>query len=515
MKQKKKGKVYLVGAGPGDPGLITVRGEDLIRSADVIVMDALVNPYLVYSTKARIISVGKRGPGASHGSSIKKTQGGIHRILIQEARKGNRVVRLKGGDPLVFARGGEEMEALSRAHIPFEVVPGVTSLIAVPGYAGIPVSDRRWASYVTFLTGHEGKGRHEIPGVNWSLLPKGGTLVILMGVSRWGFIRQQLLLSGWIQTLPVVAIEWGTTVHQRIIQTTLKESLKEFKKRTLRAPAIIIVGWVGKLTRMLNWIQKEKPLLGKRIVITRSEFQASRITRLLQDKGAEVILCPAIEIQPIWDNPRLNDFYRTFSQEASRFDWVLFLSANAVRIFHAGLKRHGYNQDKFGPKICAVGPQTAQVIENRGWRVTQQAKKFGAEGILEGLTNIRGKRILIPRVEGGPRDIIYGLMKKGARVKELGIYRNQMAPPPPKGVKKLILKGVDAVTFTSASTVRNFLRFFSKSEIRSLQKKTKMVAIGPTTRKVLIENHFQKPLLAPEATIENLVDVLSRKINSK
>ena len=270
------GKVFLVGAGPGDTGLITVRGRDCIETADVLVVDALVNPSLFTGAKARVHYVGKRGPGAPHGSSARLSQKAIHTLLIREARKGRRVVRLKGGDPIVFGRGSEEMEALRAAHVSYEVVPGIPSPIAVPAFAGIPITDRRWSSQVTFLTGQEGPNRHsDYKRVDWKSLPIGGTLVILMGVSRWPIIQKRLLALGWPPSMAIAAIESGTTKAQRVIQAYLGKSVRIFKKRKLVAPAIIVVGQVAGLSGALSWVEKEKPLLGRKVVVTRAEFQSS------------------------------------------------------------------------------------------------------------------------------------------------------------------------------------------------------------------------------------------------
>jgi uroporphyrinogen III methyltransferase/synthase len=283
--------VHIVGAGPGDPGLITRRGLELINTADVIVLDALVNPALLRGNPtAEIIYVGKRGPGARCGAMLTMPQPQINRLLIKLAKKGRRVVRLKGGDPFVFGRGGEEMEALRDAGLGYEIVPGVSSAIAAPAYAGIPVSDRRWASHVTFLTGHEGRVPDYAPRE---------TLVVLMGVAAWPRLALNLAAEGWPARTTVAAVESGTTREQRVLMTTLKESTDFFKKKKLEAPTIVVVGDVARHGKTSAWLSRVKPLLGRTVVVTRAEGQNDSFAALLRDKGADVIECPAIDIQPL------------------------------------------------------------------------------------------------------------------------------------------------------------------------------------------------------------------------
>lgn len=507
----RKGIIYFVGAGPGDPGLLTVRGRELLQQAQVVVVDALANHSLLReATHADIIYVGKRGPGAPKGSSRLLPQAGINGLLIKLAKKGLRVVRLKGGDPFVFGRGGEEAEALAKAKVRYHIIPGVTSATAVPAYVGIPVSDRRWASHVTFLTGQEGmdeKASH----VKWTALSQDGTLVILMGVSRWPVIQKKLLASGWSKNKPVAAIESGTTSQQKKIITTLGKSISDFKRKKLAAPAIIVVGEVVRLSSKLDWVHKEKPLLERKIVVTRAVDQNQRLTRLLHDKGADVVLCPAIATHPLVGDPEIERVVLGLATKKINFDWIVFLSGNGVKTFSAALGNHK-NKIK-GIKICAVGPQTKEVILAEGWKVTKTAKQFNSQGLLDILKPVRNKRLLIPRVQGGPQGFIRELIKKGAHVDELSTYRTISAEQPAISIKRLLLSGVDAITFTSPSTVHHFCRFFNLAERKKIFKSALALSIGPTTTQALKQWKIPRLRQAKKALVEEMVFALCKNFS--
>lgn len=514
MRTATVGKVYLVGAGPGDAGLITVRGAELVDTGDAVVVDDLVNPVLLKNVRGKIFYVGKRGPGAPEGKSIKRAQPGINRLLVRLAQKGRRVVRLKGGDPIVFGRGGEEMEYLRRNGVRFEVVPGVTSPVGAAAYAGIPITDRRWASQITFLTGHESReaGRHG-SRVSWSRLYPNQTLVILMGVTSWLKIRRELLSGGWEPSKPVAAIQAGTQKNQRILLSDLNNSARDFQKRKLRSPAVIIVGNVSNLSRSLEWVSKEKPLLGRRIVVTRAESQSHRIIRLLHDTGAEVLFCPTIEIVPLHGDPDVQEFFSRFNKGYDTFDWVVFLSANGVKTFADGLS--GDRRLPPALRVCAVGPQTAQMVRSMGWRLHRIAKRFNAAGAVKALGSVRGKRILLPRVQGGPSEIVTVLRNKGASVRELAVYLNRPAPPPAPIIRKLLLSGVDAVTFTSASTARNFAVLFTPSERRLIFGRGIALSIGNQTTKALRSAGIRRVVQARRETVAHMVEELCRRLKRK
>lgn len=507
MLRNKAGKVFLVGAGPGDPSLITRRGWDLVQSADVVVVDDLVNPLLLQKTQAAIVYVGKRGSGAPHGAFLKLPQAGINRLLISLAKEGKRVVRLKGGDPLIFGRGGEEMEALRAARIAFEIVPGVSSTIAAPAFAGIPLSDRRWSSAITFLTGQESLDpRVKTPGVDWKKLSPSGTLVILMGVGRWHQIRSTLLALGWPAKKTVAAIQSAADRNQKTILTTLDDSGRIFKKRKLVSPAIIIVGEVGSLSRRLSWVPQEKPLLGRRVVVTRAEAQSRELIQSLEEKGAFVISCPAISIQPASDDPATAALVRRLKSGASSYDWFIFTSENGVRSFQALV---GATKKWWGTsRVMAVGPHTAKVLTEIGWPVHRVPAVYSSKGVLKSLGPVMKKRIFIPRVQHGPRDMVDALRKKGALVDEAAVYKTWPAMPPSPRLKNLIVQGVDAVTFTSGSTVDHFLGFFSPGQIKKIFSHAKAVSIGPTTTATLRRHGIRRIVQAREATAESLVEAL-------
>lgn len=514
MKLKKVGKVFLVGAGPGDPGLITTRGASLINRADMVVVDALVNPVLFqHKDLSQIIYVGKRGPGAPCGASLRLPQDGINALLIKLAKKGLSIVRLKGGDPFVFGRGGEEMEALIKNKIPFEIVPGVSSAIAVPAYAGIPISDRRLASQVTFLTGHESDFVDPRNSrIDWGTLPKNGTLVVLMGVSKWPLISERLLSAGWLPQTPVAAIESGTTANQRVCLTELKRSQKDFRAFKLVAPAVIVIGNVVGKAQSLPWVTKEKPLFGKKIVVTRAEDQNKKILELLEEKGAFVISCPAIKIVPLEDKEALQSLLAQQRDSKSKFDKLIFLSANGVRSFTQYIGSNKVLFEKI--PIFVVGPHTKEVAEQEGWKVRKMAFDFQSSGILSVLGNIKGENILVPRAQGAPREFFNQLKKRGAFVKEVNTYQTVSANPPSKSLKNILLSGVDGITFTSASTVNSFFKFFNKKEFQTLCHSSVMFSIGPMTTSALKIWKVKKIVESKISSTEGVVQTIEKKFHS-
>ncbi|MCG3206138.1 MAG: Siroheme synthase [Elusimicrobia bacterium] len=496
---KKKGVVGLVGAGPGDPGLITLRGYQLLKKADVVLVDALVNPQILKGLKGKIIYAGKRGPGALHGSEHNTPQEEINQTLVRWAKRGARVVRLKGGDPFVFGRGSEEMQALWKENIDVEIVPGVTSAIAAPAVAGIPVTDRRWASQVTFVTGH-GQARTRgtdpvAPLVDWKNMSPNGTLVILMGVASWKNIKRKLLAAGFPPDFPVAAVESGTNVNQRVIITTLKKSFFDFSVSKLMSPAVIVLGDVVRLSPYFSQKKRWKPLAGKRVVVTRPLKQNRDVVNQLQDMGAEVLVSPAIRVQPLSGKIHL---------DGKRWDHIIFLSANAVRHFSPLRKEFPFL--KSVTAFC-VGDQTKQVAIKQKWLVEKLPRRFSSGHLLKHMGSVRGKRFLVPRVQGAPREFIDELLKRGAFVQPIEVYKN-IAIPPSKEMKREILKGVHAVIFTSASTARSFLIHFSGPEKTRIFKKAKAVSMGPQTSKAIRSQGVHSILEARNATIKNLIQTL-------
>lgn len=510
---KRSGRVFLVGAGPGDPGLFTRRGADLVSTADAIVVDALVNPALLREASAEIFYVGKRGPGAPKGASLALPQAGINRLLIRLARAGRRVVRLKGGDPFVFGRGSEELDALVDAGISFEIVPGVTSAVAAPAAAGIPVTDRRWASQFTIVTGREGRdGQALSPEIRWDRLPTDGTLSILMGVSRWSGIQASLLSAGWSSSTPVAAVESGTTDRQRTLLSTLGRSVADFRRARLVAPAVIVVGRVAGLARRFGGRTADKPLAGRRVAVTRAADQNERLRILLEEKGARVIVCPLIKTVPDVDLSESRRLAALLRSPRPRFDALVFVSANGVRYFDETIGVPARMMNRF--RLCAVGPRTAEIMKERGWRVTSVAKEFNAAGAVRALGRVKGKTILVPRVQDGPPGLVEKLRRKGAEVREIGLYRTVPLAPTPE-MRLNLLDGVDAVTFLSASSVRSFAAAFSPDERKRILRRGGAVAIGAATSAEL-RRHGIKPIWEAErATAMGVVEETARRLGRR
>lgn len=487
---------------------MTRRGQDLLEFAQAVVVDDLVSPRLIpRRDDCRIFFVGKRGPGASEGPHAKLSQQNINRLLIKLARQGLRVVRLKGGDPFVFGRGTEEVEALRAAGVPYQVVPGVSSASAALAYAGIPVTDRRKASQVTWVTGHAQEHiRADAPDVDWQRLSPRGTLIFYMAVGSWRFIQRKLLQNGWPKTKPVAAVEWATNPRQRVLLSTLEKSPSVFRKRKLIAPAIIVVGEVVHFAREISWLAREKPLFGRTVVVTRPMEQNAELRFLLEDRGAEVIVAPTIRIEPIADDPHLIKVSEALASGTMTYDWLLFLSANGVDSFTNTLPRAARRPNV---RVCAVGPQTKKAAQKAGWRVHRMAKSFNSNGVLAALGNVRGKRVLIPRVQNGPPELIRALEKRGAHVHEVGAYRT-LAERLSDENKQRALRGVDAITFTSGSTARHFLDEFTPAERKKIFSRAVAASIGPKTTAELKNCGVRLVLQTAESTAEGLAHALVR-----
>jgi uroporphyrinogen III methyltransferase/synthase len=503
------GKVFLVGAGPGDPGLLTLRGARLIGEADVIVMDALVSPQLVRGVRARVIDAGKRGPARENERAHGPSQSTINRLLIRFARAGKTVVRLKGGDPFIFGRGSEEIEALRSARIPFEVVPGVTSASAVPAYAGIPVTDRRWASQVTFVTGHERPGKES--SIDWARVSPKGTLVVLMGVRSWPALSRELLAHGWTPSVPVAAIERGATPHQRVILSSLRDSARAFAAKKLSAPAVVVVGRVAALSRSLDWVGKERPLFGKRIVVTRTADSSDRLTALLEAEGADTISCPLIRVRPL-SSASLDTLRLASSAARVPYHWLIFLSANAVRIFQSLWP--DASRDLSHVPVAAIGPQTAQAATAAGWRVRKTPAVFTSEAVRRSLGSLRHKRVLLPRARIAPADVVRAFEKAGARVDVLPIYETEFLRPQ-AAARAEIARGADALTFLSASSVDAFAAAFPASVRRRLLRNAPIFSIGSMTSAAVRRWLGARPIQSTVSTSEGVVDQLRRYFASK
>lgn len=498
------GLVYLVGAGPGEPGLITVRGLEALRGADVVVYDALANPRLLREARgdAELVCVGKRG--GRH--TMKQEE--INALLVAKAKEGRRVCRLKGGDPFVFGRGGEEALALAEAGVAFEVVPGVTAGVAAPAYAGIPVTHRGLAASVAFVTGHEDPTK-EASGIDWDKLATGvGTLVFYMGVKNLASIVAHLVAGGLAAATPAAVVQWGTLPRQRTAAGTLGDI--EERAAGLEAPAILVVGKVVGLRERLGWFER-RPLLGRRIVVTRARAQASGLCQALEGLGAEVLEMPTIRIEPPADWGPLD---RAIA-ELDAFHWVLFTSVNGVDGFFGRLFLAGKDARAL-PRVAAIGPATGERLTAHGIRPDCQPERYtGAELVaaLAARESLAGRRVLLPRAADVPETVRLGLEGAGAEVVEVDAYRTIVGGPADEEAAGRILAGeVDAVTFTSSSTVRGFAEALGPSRLPSLPASVRFVSIGPVTTRTARELGLAIAAEAEVHTIAGLVAAVVKAV---
>jgi uroporphyrinogen III methyltransferase/synthase len=498
-----EGTVFLVGAGPGDPGLITVRGRQLIDSADAVVYDALANSALLppgakATGRPELYYVGKRG-----GAKDSVTQEEINTLLVKLAREGKRVVRLKGGDPFVFGRGSEEAQAMNDASVAFEVVPGITAGIAAPAYAGIPVTHRSLATSVTFVTGSEDPTKPTTQ-TNWTALAKsGGTIVLYMGVKSLTTIAETLIEGGMPANIPAAAIQWGTHPKQRTVVATLETLAAKAAEQDLTAPVITVIGWSVVLRDELNWFER-RPLFGKRIVVTRATQQAPALSEKLADLGADVIEMPATQIARLDLGPLRAEIGRL-----SHFDWLIFTSQNAIAIFWEQLLGEGKDARALaGLKVAAVGPATAGALLEHGITVDVIPSRFVAEGLLEMMharDDVAGKRVLYITAEGA-RDVLQqGLQEIGADVTEIEAYHSIVDGEGAEKLARAIEDGrVDLITFTSASAVRGYVDAVGEE----MALRVPAASIGSQTSEALREAGIEVKVEAKEATLDSLVSAV-------
>ena len=500
-----EGKVFLVGAGPGDTGLITVRGKQLIDSADAVVYDALANSALLppgarETGRPELYYVGKRG-----GSKDSVTQDEINALLIKLAREGKRIVRLKGGDPFVFGRGSEEAQALNDASVTFEVIPGVTAGIAAAAYAGIPVTHRTLSTSVTFVTGHEDPAKPDTQ-TNWSALAKaGGTIVLYMGVKTLSGISDALIKGGMPGEIPAAAIQWATHPKQRTVVATLETIAAKAEEQNITAPVITVIGWSVVLRDELNWFE-QRPLFGKRIVVTRATQQAPILSEKLRELGADAIEMPATQIARLDLGPLRNSIDRI-----ADYDWLIFTSQNAVAIFWEQLLGRGKDSRALaGLKIAAVGPATAGALLEHGITVDVIPQRFVAEGLLETIRerdDVSGSTVLYITAEGA-RDVLpAGLREMGAELAIIEAYRTIPDGEGAATLARAIEAGkVDLATFTSASAVRGYIDAVGED----LALKVPAASIGPQTSDALREAGIEVEAEAEESTIDGLVSAVLR-----
>lgn len=497
--KSRNGKVSLVGAGPGDPGLVTLRAKECIERADVIVYDHLANPEMLSWARedAEIIYAGKEAD--EHSLSQQEING----LLVEKARAGKEVVRLKGGDPFVFGRGAEEAKAIADAGVQFEIVPGITSAIAGPAYAGIPVTHRAANSHVTFFTGHEDPAKTE-SAIDYAALAKlGGTQVMLMGVQRLGTITREMLKHGVREDLPVALVRWATTGRQETLTGNLQNIAQRAVASGFEAPAVAVFGEVVALRENLNWYEN-RPLSGKRIVVTRTRKQASVLSDKLRALGAQVIEFPTIRIEPPSD-------LRAFAelvQDAHMYDWIVFTSANGVdAFFEIFFKLYDDAREIGGARIAAIGPATAQRVKDFHLHVDLQPEEFVAEAVVKAFQkdgSVENLRILLVRAEKA-RDVLpRDLSGLGAIVDEAFAYRTVPETRDTTGARRrLANEGADLITFTSSSTVENFLALGL-----SWPKGMQVASIGPITSKTARDHGLTVDIEARRHDIEGLVQAI-------
>lgn len=495
------GRVYLVGAGPGALDLVTLRAVELLTRAEVVVYDYLCNPALLDRTRqdAEIIYAGKSA------SAHTLTQDEINALLIEKARAGKTVVRLKGGDPYVFGRGGEEGIALAQAGFPFEVVPGISSAIAAPAYAGIPVTHRNVASQVTFITGHEDPAKPE-SAIDWAQLARlAGTKVFLMGIERLRDITAQLLAHGAAAGTPVALVRWGTTARQETLEGTLATIADLAEKRNFRPPAVTIVGEVVRLRAKLNWFEK-LPLLGQRVVVTRARGQAGELSRKLMRLGADVLKIPTIRIVPRFpeeQRSRLAEF-------GKHFDWLVFTSPNGVDQFFAAMEAGHLDIRVLGAaKIAALGPATARRIQEHRLHVDLQPGTFTSEALLLAFAKleVKGLRFCLPQGSLADPALARDLNAREASVEPWVVYDTQPETDDVTGARDRFLReGAHWILFTSASTVENWHRLGLKPAPDAPVPRA--VSMGPATSAALRHFNYEIALESKEATLDSLIKTI-------
>jgi uroporphyrinogen III methyltransferase/synthase len=480
VPKEKKGVVYLVGAGPGDLDLITHRGFTLLGKADVVIYDHLVNPKLLdFAPQARHLFAGKK----SDSHTLEQPE--INRLLVREAKAGHAVVRLKGGDPYIFGRGAEEAEALQRAGVPFEVVPGVTAAIGASTYAGIPLTHRDRASQVTFVTGHT-----KDDGFEAADLPRRGTLVVYMGIKSLPKIADKLVRIGWDPATPAATIQWATTPRQRTVRGTLSTIAKLASK--INAPAVTIIGKVVDLERRLRWFEK-KPLFGQKIVVTRSREQSSELARKFEALGAEVAVFSTIRIRPVKVKPI----------RISGYTHIAFTSRTAVEYFFPNLE--GDARSLAGTKVCAVGDQTARALIERGIKPDLVAGEFTSKSLARELAHqgVKGAHVFHPGANLMNPDFQKLLSRVGARVTDLVLYCiDKVAPENVEAVED-----ADWITFASSQTVRNFMEAVGSRPIRA-----KIACIGPITAKTARGYGLKVAVVPRKFTFDALIQAIAKSL---
>ena len=492
-----QGTVYLVGAGPGDPDLITRRGLEVVQAADVVVYDRLVSSDLLLEARpdARLLSAGK----CVHARDMDQDE--INEILAAEASAGRSVSRLKGGDPFIFGRGGEEADFLRERGIPFEVVPGVTSALAGPAYAGIPVTDRRFASSLAIVTGHPAAGGRS-PSINWqSLASSADTLVVLMGMGNLEEITEALLRGGRGPETPAAVVQWAATGRQASLISDLQHIAEEARGRGLAAPAVVVVGEVAALGRSLGWFER-RPLHGLRVAVTRPRDRTAGFARLLRRAGADPVVCPLLRVELLpADEPRLRSLL------GERWDWALFTSPSGVECFGRQLRSIGLDWRALaGVRLGAVGPGTANSLQQQGLIVEFVPARALTAALGEELPSVEsGARILLPRAAGAGPSLVRALRSRGAQVEVVPVYR--AVPDEAGGAAFSAAVGqaeVDVITFASASAVERAVELVGPEVLNRFT----IACIGPVAGRAALERAVRVDIVAEEHTAPGLVAAL-------
>jgi uroporphyrinogen III methyltransferase/synthase len=493
------GKVYLVGAGPGDPGLITVKGLRLLKEADVVVYDRLVDTRLLEHARAdaEMINVGKGRDNHSF------TQDEINALLVEHGSAGKHVTRLKGGDPFVFGRGGEEALELVAEGIPFEIVPGITSAIGALAYAGIPITHRKVAASFAVVTGSEDPSRPN-SGVDWPALAHVDTLVVLMGMEALPNVVNAVLAEGKPSDTPVALVRWGTRPDQETVSGDLTNIVERVKAAGLQAPVVTVIGPVAALREKLQWFDTG-PLFGQRVLVTRTRQQASVLSAMLTQRGAMPIELPTITVEPLEVGAAMDKALDGLSD----YRWTVFTSANAVSIFFERLAARGLDARALGAvKVCAIGPGTSKTLGEHGIIADYLSDEAVAESLLDGLRDRLqpGDRVLLPRANAGRATLVDGLQEAGAVVDDVHLYRSVPAENIAARAREVFAEGVDTITFASSSTVKNLMDALG-GDVETLNRCV-VACIGPVTAETARGLGIRVDIEATEHTVPGLVEAL-------
>ncbi len=509
--KEDRGVVYLIGAGPGNPKLLTLRAVELLQQAEYAIYDALVNPEVLQwlPENAEVVYGGKRS------SQHAIPQDELNRTLVDKAKQGKCVVRLKGGDPFLFGRGGEEAEALAAADIPFEVVPGITSIAAAPAFSGIPLTHRDFCSSFTVITGHEDPEKPD-SRLNWKhLAQRGGTLVVLMGVEKIEQISKALIDHGMSRETPVALVRWGTTGQQRSVEGTLSTISDVVREQQFSAPAVAVIGEVVTLRQRLNWFER-LPLHGQRIVVTRTRKQASQLSDRLARLGADVMEIPTIRVTRPSDGELLKDALLGLHS----YDWIVFTSPNGVtEFFSYFFELFEDIRDFGGMKIATIGPATTRKLAEYRLKVDVTPKEYLSSRLVEAMTeheSLENLKVLLMRAEKANPELPRALESEGAIVDDVACYRTVIETADPTGAATRFQEiGADWITFTSASTAENFHERFNLPQVQEQFPGTKLVSIGPETSKAVRHAGSEPTVEAETHTIDGMIEALKQHISNE